>query len=197
MAFRHGCITTSFRHPLLLLFFCFLSPASFSDAYIPSTLDGPFTPVTVQLDTTLRGKADDLPDTDPRVLRRNTGLEPKLLTPGFDALTDVLISWITGEFLIPTNVKSLDQTSIDSIVQYGTSSDSLTHTATGYSLGIVHHVRITGLKPSTVYYYRCADPSRNATSDIYHFKTTATMDMAQEPRHEQSSGRSDLHCETT
>ncbi|XP_010486254.1 PREDICTED: purple acid phosphatase 15 isoform X2 [Camelina sativa] len=173
---------------LLLLLFCFLSPAIFSADYIPSTLDGPFVPVTVPLDTSLRGKAIDLPDTDPRVRRRVTGFEPEQISISLSSDHDsIWVSWITGEFQIGKNVKPLNPTSINSIVQFGTLRHSLSHEAKGHSLvysqlypfdgllnytsGIIHHVRITGLKPSTVYYYRCGDPSRWSMSKIRHFRT--------------------------
>ncbi|KAL1211928.1 Purple acid phosphatase 15 [Cardamine amara subsp. amara] len=170
------------------LLFCFLSPVRFSAVHIPSTLDGPFVPVTVPLDTSLRGKAIDLPDTDPRIRRRVTGFEPEQISLSLSSDHDsIWVSWITGEFQIGKNVKPLDPTSINSIVQFGTLRHSLNHEAKGHSLvysqlypfdgllnytsGIIHHVRITGLKPSTVYYYRCGDPSRWAMSKIHHFRT--------------------------
>ncbi|KAL8486866.1 hypothetical protein ACS0TY_023527 [Phlomoides rotata] len=40
-----------------------------------------------------------------------------------------------------------------------------------YTSGIIHHVRLTGLEPHSLYYYRCGDPSIRAMSDIYYFKT--------------------------
>ncbi|KAF8050932.1 hypothetical protein N665_1852s0002 [Sinapis alba] len=186
MTFHNDTIT--FLRLQLLLLFCFLSPATFSAEYIPSTLDGPFVPVTVPLDTSLRGKAIDLPDTDPRVRRHVTGFEPEQISLSLSSDYDsIWVSWITGEFQIGKNVKPLDPTSIDSIVQFGTLRHSLSHEAKGHSLvynqlypfdgllnytsGIIHHVRITGLKPSTVYYYRCGDPSRHAMSKIHHFRT--------------------------
>uniref|UniRef100_A0A1J3ECL3 Purple acid phosphatase n=1 Tax=Noccaea caerulescens TaxID=107243 RepID=A0A1J3ECL3_NOCCA len=173
--------------PLLLLL-GFLSPIILSVDYIPSTLNGPFVPVTVPLDTSLRGNAIDLPDTDPRVRRRVTGFEPEQISLTLSSDHDsIWVSWITGEFQIGKNMKPLDPTSINSIVQFGTLRHSLNHEAKGRSLvysqlypfdgllnytsGIIHHVRITGLKPSTVYYYRCGDPSRWATSKIHHFRT--------------------------
>ncbi|CAH8356356.1 unnamed protein product [Eruca vesicaria subsp. sativa] len=209
MAFCDGSIATFL--PLLLLF-CFLSTTSFSDA-IPSTLDGPFTPVTITLDTSLRGKAVDLPDTDPRVQRYVTGFEPEQISLALSSNYDsVWVSWITGEFQIGTNVKPLDPTSIDSIVQFGTSSGSLTHTVKGSSLvynqlypfegllnytsGIIHHVRITGLNPSTVYYYRCGDPS-HGMSKIHSFKTMPVSSPTSYPSRIAIVGDTGLTYNTT
>uniref|UniRef100_A0A5B7CA01 Purple acid phosphatase n=1 Tax=Davidia involucrata TaxID=16924 RepID=A0A5B7CA01_DAVIN len=155
---------------------------------IPTTLDGPFDPVTVPFDSSLRGKAVDLPDTDPRVQRRVKGFEPEQISVTLSATYDsVWISWITGESQIGYNVKPLDPKTVSSIVRYGMLRYPLTHAARGYSLvynqfypfkglqnytsGIIHHVRLTGLKPSTLYYYRCGDPSIPAMSDIFFFKT--------------------------
>jgi hypothetical protein len=64
---------------------------------IPSTLDGPFKPVTVPLDDSLRGKAVDLPDSDPRVERSVKGFEPEQISVSLSAeYHSVWISWITG-----------------------------------------------------------------------------------------------------
>ena len=56
--------------------------------------------------------------------------------------------------------------SAPSVVQYGTKSGIYDHVATGtsayytysskYTSGLIHHVPLTGLAPSTVYYYRAA-----------------------------------------
>uniref|UniRef100_A0A2N9EDB8 Purple acid phosphatase n=1 Tax=Fagus sylvatica TaxID=28930 RepID=A0A2N9EDB8_FAGSY len=155
---------------------------------IPSTLDGPFKPVTVPLDDSLRGKAVDLPDSDPRVERSVKGFEPEQISVSLSAeYHSVWISWITGEFQIGYNIIPLDPKTVASVVRYGQLRFPLAHEATGYSLvynqlypfqglqnytsGIIHHVRLTGLNPRTLYYYRCGDPSMRAWSKIYSFKT--------------------------
>ncbi|KDP26377.1 hypothetical protein JCGZ_17535 [Jatropha curcas] len=155
---------------------------------ILSTLDGPFEPVTVPFDVRLRGNAVDLPYTDPRVIRRVRGFEPEQISVSLSASYDsVWISWITGESQIGYNIKPLDPKSVASVVRYGPLRYPLSHEAKGYSLvynqlypfqglqnytsGIIHHVRLTGLKPDTLYYYRCGDPSIKAMSSIYSFKT--------------------------
>ncbi|GLT28179.1 hypothetical protein SLA2020_031300 [Shorea laevis] len=154
---------------------------------IPSTLDGPFVPVTVPYDVSLRGNAVDLPGTDPRVRRRVQGFQPEQISVSLSYTYDsVWISWITGEYQIG-DIKPLDPKTVASVVRYGLSRFPLSHVATGYSMvynqlypfeglqnytsGIIHHVRLTGLKPNTRYYYRCGDPSIPAMSNIYHFQT--------------------------
>ncbi|KAK6259763.1 hypothetical protein SCA6_014237 [Theobroma cacao] len=166
---------------------------------IPSTLDGPFDPVTVPYDVSLRGNAVDLPDTDPRVRRRVKGFEPEQISISLSVSYDsVWISWVTGEFQIGNNIKPLNPNAVGSLVRYGRSRFPLTHEAIGYSLvynqlypfeglknytsGIIHHVRLTGLKPSTLYYYRCGDPSISAMSDIYHFRTLPTSGPRSYPK---------------
>lgn len=70
---------------------------------IPTTLDGPFKPVTISLDKSFRGNAIDLPDTDPRVQRNVVGFEPEQISVSLSSTYDsVWISWITGklQFLI-------------------------------------------------------------------------------------------------
>ncbi|URD86194.1 Purple acid phosphatase [Musa troglodytarum] len=64
---------------------------------IPTTLDGPFEPVTVPLDGRVaRGNAVDLPDSDFRLQRKVTGLEPEQISVSLSATEDsVWISWVT------------------------------------------------------------------------------------------------------
>ncbi len=60
----------------------------------------------------------------------------------------------------------LTATTLPSTVQYGTSSGSYSQSATGtvdsykysskYTSGQIHHATLTGLKPSTIYYYKVA-----------------------------------------
>ncbi|KAM4070601.1 hypothetical protein ACB094_12G177500 [Castanea mollissima] len=176
-----------------LRLFCAVAIAGFifvdgGGVNIPSTLDGPFKPVTVPFDESLRGNAVDLPDSDPRVKRRVKGFEPEQISISLSAHYDsVWISWITGESQIGYNIKPLDPKTVASVVRYGKIRQPLTHEAIGNSLvynqlypfqglqnytsGIIHHVRLTGLNPNTLYYYRCGDPSRQAWSKVDSFKT--------------------------
>ncbi|KAE7998001.1 hypothetical protein FH972_002581 [Carpinus fangiana] len=166
----------------------FLLNAVDGGAKIPSTLDGPFEPVTVPFDAALRGNAVDLPDSDPRVQRRVKGFEPEQISVSLSAnYESVWISWITGESQIGYHIKPLDPKTVSSVVRFGKIRYPLLHEATGYSLvysqlypfeglqnytsGIIHHVRLTGLTPNTLYYYRCGDPSIPAMSKIFSFKT--------------------------
>ena len=67
---------------------------------IPTTLDGPFNPITVPLDTSFRGNAEDLPHTDPRLQRNVQGFQPEQISITLSATYDsVWISWVTGLFL--------------------------------------------------------------------------------------------------
>ncbi|KAL3634365.1 Purple acid phosphatase 15 [Castilleja foliolosa] len=155
---------------------------------IPTTLDGPFDPVTAPLDKSFRGHAIDLPDTDPRVQRNVAAFEPEQISLSLSSTYDsVWISWITGEFQIGENIKPLNPKTVASVVHYGKLRFPMVHKASGQSLvysqlypyeglqnytsGIIHHVRLTGLEPNTLYHYRCGDPSIPAMSVIYNFKT--------------------------
>jgi hypothetical protein len=174
--------------PLLVLFLVVVVVAIPNPINIPSTLDGPFEPITVPFDLSLRGNAVDLPDSDSRVLRRVTGFEPEQISVSLSYSFDsIWISWVTGEYQIGENIKPFDANSVSSVVHYGRLRHPLSHKATGYSLiynqlypfeglqnytsGIIHHVRLTGLEPNKLYYYRCGDPSIPAMSGIYHFRT--------------------------
>ncbi|KAH7683084.1 Acid phosphatase protein [Dioscorea alata] len=175
-------IMVAFAILMLLLLVCLV------DA-IPTTLDGPFPPLTVSLDDSgFRGNAVDLPGTDPRVRRMVNGFEPEQISVSLSTFADsVWISWITGESQIGEDIKPLDPNSVASVVRYGSLRHTLSHEATGYSLvynqlypfqglqnytsGIIHHVRLTGLEPGAQYYYQCGDPSIPAMSAVHAFKT--------------------------
>ncbi|KAJ8530742.1 hypothetical protein K7X08_023623 [Anisodus acutangulus] len=173
---------------ILVWFLVFVSLVEVNKGQIPTTLRGPFKPVTIPLDQSFRGHAVDLPDTDPRVQRKVEGFEPEQISVSLSSTYDsVWISWITGEYQIGDNIKPLDPSKVGSFVQYGKDKSSLRRKATGHSIiynqlypfeglqnytsGIIHHVQLTGLKPDTLYYYQCGDPSIAAMSTIYHFKT--------------------------
>ncbi|XP_047311679.1 purple acid phosphatase 15-like [Impatiens glandulifera] len=173
---------------LPLLLFLVLNNIAAALQTIPTTLDGPFKPVTIPLDDSFRGSAVDLPDTDPRVQRNVKGFEPEQISLALSTTYDsVWISWVTGEFQIGMSIKPLDPSTVGSIVHFGRSRDCLSNEAKGNSLiynqlypfkglqnytsGIIHHVRLTGLKAKTLYYYRCGDPSVAAMSKVYHFTT--------------------------
>ncbi|CAN0875360.1 Purple acid phosphatase 15 [Linum grandiflorum] len=129
---------------------------------IPSTLDGPFNPVTIPLDKSFRGYAIDLPDSDPRVQRKVNGFAPEQISLSLSATYDsVWVSWITGDYQIGDEIEPLDPKSVASLVKYGSTNSSLTNVATGdslvysqlypfqglqnYTSGIIHHVLLQGL----------------------------------------------------
>ncbi|KAL0358408.1 UNVERIFIED_CONTAM: Purple acid phosphatase 15 [Sesamum angustifolium] len=168
---------------------------------IPTTLEGPFKPVTVPLDGSFRGNAIDLPDSDPECKGRFQGLSLNkfqspfltiMIQSGFLGLQVMEVAFLNfcsnhGEFQIGKSIKPLNPQSVASVVHYGKLRFPMSHKATGESLiysqlypfeglrnytsGIIHHVRLTALEPNTMYYYRCGDPSIPAMSEIYYFKT--------------------------
>ncbi|KAM5569508.1 hypothetical protein ABKV19_016832 [Rosa sericea] len=173
---------------LLLVLLPQFSFFTFVHGEIPTTLDGPFKPVTVPVDTSFRGNAVDLPDSDPRVQRIVKGFEPEQISVSLSATHDsVWISWITGEFQIGDDITPLDPDTVASVVVYGRYEYPMTNQSTGYSLvynqlyeleglqnytsGIIHHVCLTGLMPNTLYQYQCGDPSIPAMSAVSYFQT--------------------------
>ncbi|KAK8948481.1 Purple acid phosphatase 15 [Platanthera zijinensis] len=163
--------------------------SSAAESSIPTTLDGPFTPVSVNLeDEGFRGNAVDLPETDPRVVRRVKGFEPEQISVSLSVSADaVWISWVSGDFQMADIIQPLNPASVASTVRYGRLRNYLAFKATGHSLiynqiypfvgmrnyssGIIHHVLLTGLEPDTRYFYRCGDPSIPAMSTTRAFKT--------------------------
>ncbi|KAI4303904.1 hypothetical protein MLD38_039486 [Melastoma candidum] len=174
---------------LFVVFFLLLHPHSGRSAAptVPTTLDGPFPPVTVPLDKSFRGSALDLPDSDPRVLPPSRRFDPEQISLSLSYRHDsVYVSWITGDYQIGDGITPLDPTSVASVVYYGVYRSNRMRRVEGTSLvysqlypfeglqnytsGIIHHVRLRGLKPKTLYYYQCGDPSI-AMSEVYYFTT--------------------------
>ncbi|OMO88641.1 hypothetical protein COLO4_20147 [Corchorus olitorius] len=148
---------------------------------IPTTLEGPFTPVTVPVKTSILSKMTILSLNDTRLKRPKLELQPEQISVSLSSdASSVWISWVTGEFQTGYDIEPLDPQSIASVVQYGIYGTGRNNEATGNSLvysqqyytsGIMHHVLITGLDPDTLYEYQCGDPSIPAMSDVYYFRT--------------------------
>ncbi|GAB4843708.1 Purple acid phosphatase 23 [Ancistrocladus abbreviatus] len=154
---------------------------------IPSTLQGPFDPVTRRFDPSLRRGSDDLPMTDPRLKRNVTSNFPEQIALAISSSTSMWVSWVTGDAQIGTNITALDPKTAGSEVWCGRESGKYTIKQTGesvvysqlypykgllnYTSGIIHHVKIEGLEPGTKYYYKCGDSSIPAISEEYTFET--------------------------
>ena len=82
---------------IIVRFLLFWLSSVIVNGEIPTTLEGPFKPVTVPLDSTFRGNAVDLPDTDRLVQRTVEGFEPEQISVSLSSTyNSVWISWITG-----------------------------------------------------------------------------------------------------
>ncbi|XP_010522401.1 PREDICTED: LOW QUALITY PROTEIN: purple acid phosphatase 13 [Tarenaya hassleriana] len=154
----------------------------------PTTAEGPSKPVTAPLDPKLNPVATDLPESDPSFERPDPKFQPQQISVSLSYNYDsVWISWVTGEFQIGEETLPMDPDSVQSIVHYRESDGCEDKNETGYSTvydqhdpsqslynyasGIIHHVQLTGLKPKTLYQYRCGDPSLSAMSAVYYFRT--------------------------
>ncbi|URD74996.1 Purple acid phosphatase [Musa troglodytarum] len=155
---------------------------------IPTTLDGPFRPVTRRLDPSLRRGSDDLPIDHPRLARKVRPPFPEQIALAASySPSSIWVSWITGYAQIGTNVTPADPSTVASEVWYGEESGKYSFlergTATVYSQlypfkgllnytsGVIHHVRLQGLKTATRYYYKCGDSSLMALSKEHSFVT--------------------------
>ncbi|XP_047307836.1 purple acid phosphatase 23 [Impatiens glandulifera] len=154
---------------------------------IPTTLEGPFDPVTRRFDPSLRRGSNDLPMDHPRLKRNVTSMFPEQIALAISSPTAMWVSWVTGEAQIGSDVTPLNPLTVASEVWYGKESGEYTMKKTGdslvysqlypfkglqnYTSGIVHHVMIDGLEPGRKYYYRCGDSSLSAMSNEYFFKT--------------------------
>jgi hypothetical protein len=66
------------------------------DASIPTTLDGPFQPITVSFDASLRTGSDDLPHSHPRLVKRVPSIFPEQIALALSEPGSMWVSWITG-----------------------------------------------------------------------------------------------------
>ncbi|XP_060959895.1 purple acid phosphatase 15 isoform X2 [Cannabis sativa] len=90
-----GLLVTFSIFNLLLLLLILL--VCVNGGRIPSTVDGPFKPITIPLDKSFRGNAVDLPESDPRVQRLVQGFQPEQISVSLSSTYhSVWISWITG-----------------------------------------------------------------------------------------------------
>ncbi|KAL6971128.1 Purple acid phosphatase 23 [Sarracenia purpurea var. burkii] len=63
---------------------------------VPSTLEGPFRPVTRRFDPSLRRGSDDLPMDHPRLKRNVTSMFPDQIALALSSPSSMWVSWITG-----------------------------------------------------------------------------------------------------
>ncbi|GJN09797.1 hypothetical protein PR202_ga27836 [Eleusine coracana subsp. coracana] len=165
--------------PLLLLLLVLQQLALPVDG-IPTTLDGPFPPTTRAFDRSLRQGSADVPLTDPRLAPRLDPPAPEQIALAASSdPTSVWVSWVTGRGRVGSHLTPLDPAAVHSEVWYGdrstTTATAYPHVARGraevysqlypypgllnYTSGVLHHVRLRGLRPGTRYYYRCGDAS--------------------------------------
>ncbi|XP_004301530.1 PREDICTED: purple acid phosphatase 23 isoform X2 [Fragaria vesca subsp. vesca] len=158
-----------------------------SDHRIPTTLEGPFKPATRRFDPSLRRGSDDLPMDHPRLKKNVTLNFPEQISLAISSPTAMWVSWVTGDAQIGKNVTPHDPSKVGSEVWYGKKSGKYKSVKKGvavvynqlypfegllnYTSGIIHHVRIDGLKPGTKYYYKCGDSSMPAMSEEQAFET--------------------------
>ncbi|XP_076951645.1 purple acid phosphatase 23-like isoform X1 [Bidens hawaiensis] len=171
-------------NPLVLI--TLITTISTASCHIPTTLDGPFNPVTRKFDPSLRRGSDDLPMNHPRLKKNATSNFPEQIALAIASQNSMWVSWITGDAQIGKNVIPLDPSSVGSEVWYGKQSGGYSNKRNGvsvvynqlypfegllnYSSGIIHHVKIDGLEPGATYYYKCGDSSISAMSKEHVFK---------------------------
>ncbi|GLU08740.1 hypothetical protein SLE2022_256330 [Rubroshorea leprosula] len=172
---------------VLLPIFLFIAKTIVVGKSIPTTLEGPFQPVTRLFDSSLRRGSDDLPMDNSRLKRNVTGMFPEQIALSISSPTSMWVAWVTGDAQIGSNVTALDPSSVASEVWYGKESGKYAHKGKGnatvysqlypfegllnYTSGIIHHVRIDDLEPGTKYYYKCGDSSLPAMSEEHIFET--------------------------
>lgn len=165
---------------------------------IPTTLQGPFEPVTRRFDPSLRRGGDDLPMNHTRLKKNVTSNFPEQIALALSSPTSMWVSWVTGDAQIGSNVTPLDPSTVASEVWYGKQSGKYTSKSRGnatvysqlypfkgllnYTSGIIHHVKIDGLDPGTKYYYKCGDSKIPAMSAEHDFETLPLPSPTSYPR---------------
>lgn len=84
---------------ILLTTFLVITVMVVTEAGIPTTLEGPFEPVTRRLDSSLRRGSDDVPMDDPRLKKNVTLNFPEQIAIAISSSTSMWISWVTGTCL--------------------------------------------------------------------------------------------------
>lgn len=82
---------------LWVITFLIITKMVVTESQIPTTLDGPFKPVTHRLDPSLRKGSSDLPMDDPRIKRNVTSNFPEQIALAISSPTSVWVSWVTGK----------------------------------------------------------------------------------------------------
>lgn len=147
---------------LWVITFLIITKMVVTESQIPTTLDGPFKPVTHRLDPSLRKGSSDLPMDDPRIKRNVTSNFPEQIALAISSPTSVWVSWVTGksqkfsifyyfsccalvilvnwvclyclgDAQVGSNFTELDPSSVLSEVWYGKESGKYTSVAKGVS----------------------------------------------------------------
>lgn len=71
-----------------------------SSQHIPTTLEGPFEPVTRRFDPSLRRGSDDLPMDHPRLRKNVTSNFPEQIALALSSPASLWVSWVTGNTLL-------------------------------------------------------------------------------------------------
>ncbi|KAG8481123.1 hypothetical protein CXB51_025900 [Gossypium anomalum] len=182
----------SMTQPTLFTFIFFVTNLLVSGKHIPTTLQGPFHPITIHFDPSLRRGSDDIPMDDPRLKKNVTSMFPEQIALALSTPTSMWVSWVTGDAQIGPNVTALDPTSVASEVWYGKESGNYSSKKRGnatvysqlypfeglfnYTSATIHRVRIDDIlnyRPGTrdKNYYRCGDSSLPAMSEEHVFET--------------------------
>ena len=84
---------------MLVTFFLIITKLAGSGKHIPTTLEGPFDPVTIRFDPSLRQGNDDIPMDDPRLRKNVTSMFPEQIALAVSIPTSIWVPWVTGTFL--------------------------------------------------------------------------------------------------
>lgn len=92
MEFARGRLLVALSLLLLMI------GVGFGDAHksIPTTLEGPFKPYTREMDPNMRLGSKDLPQYDPRVVKRAAAIYPEQISLALSTPDAMWVSWITG-----------------------------------------------------------------------------------------------------
>ncbi|KAL0368560.1 UNVERIFIED_CONTAM: Purple acid phosphatase 23 [Sesamum calycinum] len=121
------------NYPISLLLTTIIMAAA-SSQHIPTTLEGPFEPVTRRFDPSLRRGSQDLPMDHPRLTKNVTSNFPEQIALALSTPTSMWVSWLTGDSRIGVNVTPVDPTAVGSEVWYGKESGKYSEKRSGISV---------------------------------------------------------------
>eukprot|EP00884_Botryococcus_braunii_P016935 jgi/Botrbrau1/3925/Bobra.0365s0001.1 len=141
--------------------------------------------VTVPFNTSLQPGSDALPFDDPRVAPKVDGTSPEQIHLTYVSPSQMLVTYVTGNPIMGGNISAASATgTVPTMVRYSAQKGGPYYNTTGwsevyqqiytftgfpninYTSPLIHHALLTGLQPSTTYYYIVGEPTYGTSQEL-------------------------------